>query len=1359
MSLLRRYQSDILLVLSFLILPLILYGPVLLNGRSMIPADNLTQWAPWAPTDTTPTPPHNNLLSDLLLENYPWKEFIRQSWDQRELPLWNPYLFAGAPFMATGQNMAYYPFSLIFLILPTAAAYGWYTVSQLWLAAISMYIFGRVLGQSRSAAALAALIYQGCGFMLVSAAVFPMIIGAAVWLPILLACIEKILRHGTNPQGNTLPWLILGAGFLGVQVMAGHIEITLYTLLVMGALSAWRLLWGWRTLSWRTLLRPAIWLLTLVFLGLMLSAIQLIPLYEIASVNFREGSASLAEVRGWGFPPRRALTFVLPDFFGNPADHGYRDAFTGQWTPLTTNYHDQLNPHGATTTNWGIKNYVEGGVYLGLLPLFLAILGIIAAFRPTHLNSATAIERRRLHTSFFSILSFFSIGFIFGTPLYALIYALPFFNQLHSPFRWIFPLSLSVAVLTGFGWDYFQHLRQQNSPWPQRFAISFASLGLLSLLALLTTRFLYPSLEPQLNNIFLGLAQASDAFPHVEAFYSYLFWQCLHVGLVILAIGFVLWQGKTSLAFTLLLIDLALIGYGFNANTSTDLLTYRPAMVQWLDQQPGHWRLTSFDSSGQKPFNANAGWLFNFQDIRGYDSIIPKQYTDYMTAIEPQNELQFNRVQPLANWQSINSPLLDLLGAKFIITHETLDLPKLQLAWEGEGVRIYENLAAMPRAFTLPLSATSVVTTPLASMSTQDPRQHAIIAQDDWHDAPNKLTTGINPNQDPTPASPTPATITQYSPITVIADTTLTEPSWLILNDSYFPGWNAYYRPQNDPSADETRLDIIRVNANFRAVRLPAGEWQVRFRYSPLSFKLGGLISAMGALIMLFAIVVWGWRRFYRTPDQMSNAHSIAKNSIAPMFLNLFNRGIDFVFAAFYLRILGSGDAGGYATAITIAGWFEIISNFGLNTLIIREVSQDKDQSSRYLLNTSVLRIGTSLVASVPIIIYLTSLNAAGRALDAQITSAILFIMIGMLFSGIGQGLAGLFYAYERAELPAAITTVTTILKVAFGVIALLFGFGFVGLAAVSIIVNLVTLAILAAATYRFIPLPRHGWRIDFPLQRTMLISSYPLMLNHLLAVIFFQIDIPILQQINGKDTVGWYNSAYKWVNAFNVIPSFFTFALFPVISRQVHENIDEAFVTFRLSLKLMLLVALPLGLFITIWAYVLIGMLGGNEFLPHGAIALQLVIWSIPFGWLNSVINYVLIAIGQERRLTRAFLVGVIFNTVANLILLPTFSYQGAAVTTILSEIILLVMFNIYLRARFPAINWIKLTGRLVTATVVTAVVIFLTLPLHLLVATIAGLITYPLMLWRLNIFTPSEAAVLRTLIPAPVAQRLKLA
>jgi O-antigen/teichoic acid export membrane protein len=262
--------------------------------------------------------------------------------------------------------------------------------------------------------------------------------------------------------------------------------------------------------------------------------------------------------------------------------------------------------------------------------------------------------------------------------------------------------------------------------------------------------------------------------------------------------------------------------------------------------------------------------------------------------------------------------------------------------------------------------------------------------------------------------------------------------------------------------------------------------------------------------------------------------------------------------------------------------------------------------------------------------------------------------------------------------------------------------------------------------------------------------ASYPLMLNHLLATIYYFLDVPLLQQFKGDEAVGWYDSAYKYIKAFNIIPSFFTFALFPVISRQVKESLTEARFTFRLSVKLLVLTALPLAAATTLMASFLIGLLGGGEFLPDGATALRLIVWSIPIGWINSVTNYVLIALGQERRLTRAFLIGVSFNLITNIIFIPLYSYKAAAITTIASELVLLLVFNYYLVRSMPDIGWNRLLRKPVAAAVIMAAAILAANLVSPWVALVAGLSAYAVALWRLGIFGRRELVILSDLVPA---------
>ena len=125
-------------------------------------------------------------------------------------------------------------------------------------------------------------------------------------------------------------------------------------------------------------------------LGLALGAAQLIPLYELVRQSFREGAASLQQVRDWAWPSRQIITFLLPDFFGNPTAHSYFDIWQRAWVPVTQNaLGEPLN-----TIDWGVKNYVEGGNYLGLLTWLLAGVAVVDALLRRWRWSRGAEERR-----------------------------------------------------------------------------------------------------------------------------------------------------------------------------------------------------------------------------------------------------------------------------------------------------------------------------------------------------------------------------------------------------------------------------------------------------------------------------------------------------------------------------------------------------------------------------------------------------------------------------------------------------------------------------------------------------------------------------------------------------------------------------------------------------------------------------------------------------------------------------------------------------------------------------------------------------------------------------------------------------
>ena len=99
-----------------------------------------------------------------------------------------------------------------------------------------------------------------------------------------------------------------------------------------------------------------------------------------------------------------------------------------------------------------------------------------------------------------------------------------------------------------------------------------------------------------------------------------------------------------------------------------------------------------------------------------------------------------------------------------------------------------------------------------------------------------------------------------------------------------------------------------------------------------------------------------------------------------------------------------------------------------------------------------------------------------------------------------------MFFAFEKMEYPAGLTNAVALLKVTLGALVLLLGWGFVGLAAVALVVNVIQVIWLYGLLYRTLFKP--PWKWDWPLQRWMMRVSGPLMINHLLATIFWRIDV-----------------------------------------------------------------------------------------------------------------------------------------------------------------------------------------------------------------------------------------------------------
>jgi hypothetical protein len=342
---------------------------------------------------------------DAFVYFYPLRSYLAESFAQGRVPLWNPYLFAGTPYLANPQTAVFYPGSWLFALVDVPHAYAVNFVGHLAIAAVGFYAFGRLsLGLGRVASVLGGAAFAFSGFVNGQAGHINQF-SVAAWLPAVALALDLGIR-----TGRALPLAGLVAG-LTLQIVAGHPQQVYMTLVALGVLVLWRGLIPPRgAMSWRcrlvVLARGGLMLGVAAGLAAGISAIQLLPTLELSGLSIRGGGLSY-EIAAFDALPWPLLLPAL---------------FPGYWS------------HLPTTEFFG---------HLGTVLFALAWLGLLAgAGRPALLGAA-----------------YVALGLLLAvgdaTPLYRILFDwAPGFASFRVPARWLLISTFGLSILAATGVDW-----------------------------------------------------------------------------------------------------------------------------------------------------------------------------------------------------------------------------------------------------------------------------------------------------------------------------------------------------------------------------------------------------------------------------------------------------------------------------------------------------------------------------------------------------------------------------------------------------------------------------------------------------------------------------------------------------------------------------------------------------------------------------------------------------------------------------------------------------------------------------------------------------------------------------------------
>jgi hypothetical protein len=336
------------------------------------------------------------------------------------VPLWNPYILAGQPFIGNPQMWLFFPTTpLLYFFSP------WQYVNlicglSLWLCGVGCLLFLRRWVQSEFSALVGAMVYCGSA-CLVARLQFPPMVLSAIFFPLLLLFLD---REVDVPQKSSMAWL---AVIVALTVLAAHAQMA-YLILGCGIVYTLVRLWAKaRVLKpepvMRWWVRRVMPYLVALGLGVGLCAVQVLPVLQLLRESPRE-EMTVKEANRFYLEPKHLLTLLSPHHFGHPA--------TGDWS--------------ARGNAW------EPAIYVGWLPLVFV-------------GCALRRSRSRRVVWFWVGVAGASIWLAFGMHggLFVLAFrGLPGLNKFHDPARFLFLTTFALAFLSAIGADISAKMQKRG---------------------------------------------------------------------------------------------------------------------------------------------------------------------------------------------------------------------------------------------------------------------------------------------------------------------------------------------------------------------------------------------------------------------------------------------------------------------------------------------------------------------------------------------------------------------------------------------------------------------------------------------------------------------------------------------------------------------------------------------------------------------------------------------------------------------------------------------------------------------------------------------------------------------------------
>ena len=694
--------------------------PVSLESAYLFPDP---YWEPYTPSRLSSL--QNLTLVDVTHFYYPYMVAALERLKAGEIPLWNPDIFSGMPFMGAHQPAVLYPLNLVFAPLGPYWIWTATGIVRLLLMGWGLHLLMRRFGLSHIAAFWSGVTYQFASSNI--AWLHYSVHNVLALLPLALYSTDRLLAA---PRGR---WFLLLTASLALQFLGGHPETSVLFVLLWAGFTLLRVPWRRYPRRSLTLLAGAGVAAIGIVMPQLLATAELIPQSATFFTRTASPDDAAGVVRGSWNNLRSWLLLVNPYLYG---------------TPVGSRYLTQTS------------NYNELATYLGIFTVPFAVVGVLGG-------------RPRRVTCYWGIVAVLSLAQVYALPGFARLRELPVLNLGHG-IRYIFSSTLALAILAGFG---AEALRREPRRW------RYVAAGAASLSFLLLVWSVYDIATAADGSWILNATPQPEILRTIADFYNRGSVQLLGLlaaaGLGWMVLATLLWTKRAALAPAALLVlttvELFVHGVPYNGFAEPRLTYPQTAITRALKAEREQFRVSAMDNV----MDDSTSMTQDLHNAMGLDDLVPVRYLLFagrMSKIGLDNGAYV--VLPQAQ------RFFDLANVEYLLTTRRVDTAASAAPWElvmQDGpVNVYRNPAVLPRAYAVPAVRTATAEQALSAVyeETFDPRREAIVEE--------RIPELEQQAATPTPAR---VSITRYAPEQVEVDVETSGPELLVLGDSYASGW------------------------------------------------------------------------------------------------------------------------------------------------------------------------------------------------------------------------------------------------------------------------------------------------------------------------------------------------------------------------------------------------------------------------------------------------------------------------------------------------------------------------------------------------------------------------------------------